>query len=649
MCGIAGFWQFAKRTSAAEMGAVAQAMAASIEHRGPDGRGCWIDETVGVALTHLRLAIIDLSPLGAQPMTSGNGRFVIVFNGELYNYKDMRHDLEGDGIVFRSESDTEVLLEACAHWGIRRAIEKCNGMFALAIYDRAERHLILARDHMGIKPLYWAMMEGNLLFGSELKALRTHPRFEARLDRAAAASFFRFAYVPSPATIYEDVRKLPPGHIMTVETDGSYDIVPYWSLADVAAKALVSRRRISDQDAVDGLECVLRDAVARQMVADVPVGVLLSGGIDSSTVAALAQAQNRQQVRSFAIGFHVDGYNEADHAAAVARHLGTEHTELYVDAAMALDVVPRLPQMYDEPFGDCSQIPTHLVSALTRRHVTVVLSGDGGDELFGGYERYFHARHLTRIPMAMPVTARRLLARLLARLPMQALDTASAHLPSRLRLQRLGTKLSKAGAMLTERGHDMLYRRLMSHWTEEDNPVLDAQEHQNVFWDAGLAERVPHFTERMQFIDSVTYLPDDILVKVDRASMSVALEARVPLLDPRVAAYAWSLAPHQRVRGGMGKWVLRQVLYRHVPPALVDRPKMGFGVPIGEWLRGPLREWCEDLLSERSLAAGGILRPNVIRARWQEHLSGRVNWQYPLWDVLMFESWRRAWLRPSTA
>lgn len=649
MCGIAGFWQFAKRTSAAEMGAVVQAMAASIEHRGPDGRGCWIDETVGVALAHLRLAIIDLSPLGAQPMTSGNGRFVIVFNGELYNYKDMRHDLEGDGIVFRSESDTEVLLEACAHWGIRRAIEKCNGMFALAIYDRVERRLILARDHMGIKPLYWAMMEGTFLFGSELKALRAHPRFEARLDRAAAASFFRFAYVPAPATIYEDVRKLPPGHIMTVQTDGSYDISPYWSLADVAAKALTSRRRISDQDAVDGLECVLRDAVARQMVADVPVGVLLSGGIDSSTVAALAQAQNRRQVRSFAIGFHVEGYNEADHAAAVARHLGTEHTELYVDAAMALDVVPRLPQMYDEPFGDCSQIPTHLVSALTRRHVTVVLSGDGGDELFGGYERYFHARKLTRIPMAMPVSVRRLLARLLAGLPMQALDTASGHLPSRLRLQRLGTKLRKAGAMLTERGHDGLYRRLMSHWTEDDNPVLDAQEHQNVFWDDGLAERVPHFTERMQFIDSITYLPDDILVKVDRASMSVALEARVPLLDPRVAAYAWSLAPHQRVRGGMGKWVLRQVLYRHVPPALVDRPKMGFGVPIGEWMRGPLREWCEDLLSERSLSTGGILRPNVIRSRWQEHLSGRVNWQYPLWDVLMFESWRRAWLRPSTA
>jgi len=305
--------------------------------------------------------------------------------------------------------------------------------------------------------------------------------------------------------------------------------------------------------------------------------------------------------------------------------------------------------MYDEPFGDCSQIPTHLVSALTRRHVTVVLSGDGGDELFGGYERYFHALHLTRIPMAMPPSLRRLLAKVLARMPVQALDRVSGHLPSRLRLQRLGTKLRKAGVMMTEKGRDRLYRRLMSHWTEEDNPVLDTQEHQNLFWDDELAERVPHFTERMQFIDSLTYLPDDILVKVDRASMSVALEARVPLLDPRVAAYAWSLAPHQRVRGGIGKWVLRQVLYRHVPAALVDRPKMGFGVPIGEWMRGPLREWCEDLLSERSLSAGGILRPDAIRQRWEEHLSGRVNWQYPLWDVLMFESWRRVWLAPGTA
>ncbi len=600
---------------------------------------------VGVALAHLRLAIIDLSPLGAQPMTSSNGRFVIVFNGELYNYKEMRLELEDVGIAFRSESDTEVLLEGCAHWGVRKAIEKCNGMFALAIYDRDFRQLTLARDHIGIKPLYWAMMGGNLLFGSELKALRAHPSFKARLDRAAAASFFRFAYVPSPATIYEGVHKLPPGHIMTIENNGSCAMAPYWSMAEVAANALANRRRISDQEAVDGLECVLRDAVARQMVADVPVGVLLSGGIDSSTVAALAQTQNLRRVRSFAIGFHVEGFDEANHAAAVARHLGTEHTELYVDAPMALDVIPRLPHMYDEPFADPSQIPTHLVSALTRRHVTVVLSGDGGDELFGGYDRYFHALRLTRIPMAIPRSLRHLLAKVLTRVPAQSLDAALGH----LRIHRLGTKLRKAGSMLTEKGHDRLYRRLMSHWTEEDNPVLNAQEHQNVFWDDDLANRVPHFTERMQFIDSITYLPDDILVKVDRASMSVALEARVPLLDPRVAAYAWSLAPHQRVRGGIGKWVLRQVLYRHVPPALVDRPKMGFGVPIGDWMRGPLREWCEDLLSERSLCDGGVLRSDVIRQRWKEHLSGRVNWQYPLWDVLMFESWRRVWLGPSTA
>jgi asparagine synthase (glutamine-hydrolysing) len=645
MCGIAGFWEFGTRTPAPKMLATAQAMASSIEHRGPDGRGAWIDEEVGVALAHLRLAIIDLSPLGAQPMTSNNGRFIIVFNGELYNYKEMRRELADLGVAFRSESDTEVLLEGCAHWGIRQAIEKCNGMFALAIYDRETRQLTLTRDHIGIKPLYWAMMGDKFLFGSELKALRAHPAFIARLDRAAAASFFRFAYVPSPTTIYEKVHKLPPGHIMTVDHNGACAIAPYWSMAEVAANALTNRRQISDREAVDGLECILRDAVARQMVADVPVGVLLSGGIDSSTVAALAQTQNPRRVRSFAIGFHVDGFDEANHAAAVARHLGTEHTELYIDAAMALDVIPRLPQIYDEPFADPSQIPTHVVSALTRRHVTVVLSGDGGDELFGGYDRYFHAMRLTRIPMAMPHSIRRLMARVLTRVPAHSLDTTLG----RLRIQRLGTKLRKAGLMLTEKGHDHLYRRLMSHWTEEDNPVLNAEEHQNVFWDDDLPTRVPHFTERMQFIDSITYLPDDILVKVDRASMSVALEARVPLLDPRVAAYAWSLAPHQRVRKGIGKWVLRQVLYRHVPPALVDRPKMGFGVPIGDWMRGPLREWCEDLLSERSLRDGGILRTDVIRRRWREHLSGRINWQYPLWDVLMFESWRRAWLDPSTA
>jgi asparagine synthase (glutamine-hydrolysing) len=536
------------------------------------------------------------------------------------------------------------LLEACANWGVAETTGKLNGMFAFAIFDRRNRQLTMVRDQMGIKPLYWSLRNGTLLFGSELKALRIHPKFDARLDRSAAASFFRFAYVPAPATIYEGVSKLPAGHMVTIDADGHAATSCYWSMEEVAVQGLTRRQEISDQAAVDTLEDLLKDAVARQMIADVPVGVLLSGGIDSSTVAALAQAQNAGQVRSFAIGFHVDDFNEGDHAAAVARHLGTQHTELYVDAAMALEVIPKLPEMYDEPFADCSQIPTHLVSALTRDHVKVVLSGDGGDELFAGYDRYFHARQLTRIPMMLPAWTRRLTARALHHTPTGVLDTASGYLPARFRLQRLGTKMQKAGAMLTEQGQDAVYRRLVSHWNESDNPVIGAQEYKNILWNECLAERIPDYVERMQLIDTVTYLPDDILTKVDRASMSVSLEARVPLLDTRVAEYAWRLAPSQRVRHGLGKWALREVLYRYVPRKLVDRPKMGFGVPTGEWMRGPLRDWCEDLLSERSLRDGGVLRPDLIRRRWAEHLTGRVNWQYPLWDVLMFESWRRAWL-----
>lgn len=646
MCGIAGFWDFQASSNNATLRRLGEAMSASIEHRGPDGDGVWTDETIGLALAHRRLAIIDLSPAGAQPMVSGSGRYVIVFNGEIYNHQEIRETLEKSGATFKGSSDTEVLLEAIAVWGVSQTLVRTNGMFAFALFDRAERRLTLARDQMGIKPLYWSVTDGLLLFGSELKAMRQHPRFEAKLDASAAASFFRFAYVPAPETIYEGVRKLRAGHLVSINADGKVHSSCYWSMNDVASKAVVSRQEMSDEEAVDGLETLLTDAVSRQMMADVPVGVLLSGGVDSSTVAALAQASNQSQVRSFAIGFHVDDFNEANHAAAVAQHLGTDHTEMYVDADMALEVIPRLPHMYDEPFADCSQIPTQLVSALTRKHVTVVLSGDGGDELFGGYERYFHAMRLARLPEVLPPAARRMLARVLMAMPMQPFDAASAYLPQSLVLQRIGTKMRRAGDMLSQYGQDALYRRMVSHWTEDDNPVIDGEEYKNILWDEGLAGRVPNYMERMQLIDTLTYLPDDILTKVDRASMSVALEARVPLLDTRVVSYAWSLANHQRVRGNSGKWALREVLYRHVPRHLIDRPKMGFGAPIGEWMRGPLRDWCEDLLSEKSLRSAGVLHPGKIRHLWAEHLTGRVNWQYALWDVLMFESWRRTWLAP---
>ena len=638
MCGIAGFWSFGTPPRPQDMLRTAAAMSSAIAHRGPYGDGTWLDEGSGLALTHRRLAIIDLSPHGAQPMLSPDGRFVLAFNGEIYNYHDLRRELAAAGEKFLGASDTEVLLVACIRWGVKQAAARCNGMFAFALWDRLQRQLSLVRDPVGIKPLYWTIMGGELIFGSELKSLRQHPRFVPAMDWQAAAGFFRFAYVPGPATIYRGVNKLQPGTVLTLEASGETRSETFWSMEEMLAGA-ASPEVMSDNEAVRRLEALLSEAVRRQLVADVPVGVFLSGGIDSSLVTALAQANSDQPIRSFSIGFHDDEHDEAQHAAAVARHLGTEHNELYVDAAMARDVLPRLPDIYDEPFGDSSQIPTHLVCALTRQHVKAVLSGDGGDELFGGYNRYRHALRLTRLHAVLPARMRDLGAAALRRMPAPALD----RLGSALGLRRVGSRLRKAGTLLAMGGEDALYQALMSQWGGEDCPIADVVEHAGPFQDGGLRGRVPEFLRRMQVLDAMTYLPDDILVKVDRASMAVALEARVPLLDVKVVQLAGQLTRAQRLSGDTGKWALRQVLYRYVPQGLVDRPKMGFGVPVGEWMRGPLRDWCEDLLSERSLAEAG-LRPGLIRERWAQHMSCATDWRYHLWTVLMFVSWRRRWM-----
>jgi len=614
-------------------------MSDAIAYRGPDGEGIWVDQEAGVALAHRRLAIIDLSPLAAQPMLSIDGRFVIIFNGEIYNYRELRQELEGSGDIFRSLSDTEVLLAACMRWGVVQAAARCNGMFAFALWDKHERRISLVRDPVGIKPLYWTVTGDQLIFGSELKSLRAHPRFKPMLDLSAAASFFRFAYLQGPATIYAGVSKLPPGTVLTFESSGTQTSETFWSLEE-ALGGPSQPETMRDDEAVRRLEALLGAAVKRQLVADVPVGVFLSGGVDSSVVAALAQVGSDRPVRSFSIGFHDEEYDEAQHAAAVARHLRTDHTELYVDAAMARDLLPRLPEMYDEPFADSSQIPTYLVSALTRQHVKVVLSGDGGDELFAGYARYQHALHLARLTNAWPALARELGATVLRRLPCRLLDL----LGKVVGLQRLGTRLNKVGRILGEGGEDALYLELMSHWGGADSPLAPIVEYNGIFQDSGFVHRVPEFLRRMQVLDALTYLPDDILVKVDRASMAVALEVRVPLLDVEVIRFAGLLSPPQRLRDHSGKWVLRQVLYRHVPKSLVDRPKRGFGVPVGKWMRGLLREWCEDLLCERSLVESG-LAPGLIRERWAQHLGGKADWSYHIWPVLMFVSWRRKWMR----
>lgn len=641
MCGIAGVLISAAQ-SREQFERDAVAMADSIAHRGPDDHGVWSDPEAGIALTHRRLSIVDLSPAGHQPMASADGRFIIIYNGEVYNHNELRPALEARGIRFRGHSDTEVMLEAFAAFGIEATIKRLIGMFTIAVWDRRERTLTLVRDRLGIKPLYWAKFGGTFLFGSELKALRAYPGWTPRIDRSAVAAFMRHNYIPAPQTIYQGVQKLEPGMILTLPRGGAPHIEAFWGARSVAKAGLANPLRGSDLELTNQLEDLLRDAVGRRMVADVPVGAFLSGGIDSSTVVAMMKAANTGPVRTYTIGFELFGFDEAKHSAAVARHLGTEHTEMTVTAKDALDVVPKLPDFYDEPFADSSQIPTYLVSAMTRQHVTVALSGDGGDELFAGYNRYQLTTRLWRSLALLPRPLRSAIASMITALPADRWTKLLSIIPASVRQRQIGDKLHKFAAVLPCNGETALYRRLVTHW-EPSDIVLDAQEAKGVLWDEQIDQEFPDLLERMQFFDQVTYLPDDILTKVDRASMAVALEARVPLLDHRVVEFAWRLPRTAKIRGGMSKWLLRQVLYRHVPKELVERPKMGFSVPLGDWLRGPLRPWAENLLAEPRLRQAGFFDTARVRQTWDDHLSSRRNHEYMLWNVLMFEGWRDRW------
>ena len=642
MCGIAGFVGAAAQIAGGSVDAVAEGMAASLAHRGPDDQGIWLDGENGTALVHRRLSIIDLSPAGHQPMVCADGRFVITYNGEVYSHQPLGAELAQRGCKFRGHSDTEIILEAFAANGIEPTLKRMIGMFAIALWDRRERTLTLIRDRLGIKPLYWAKFGRLFLFGSELKALRAHPGWTPRIDRNAVAAFMRHNYIPAPHTIYEDVYKLEPGTVLTLPWQGEPQISRFWNARKLARDGGALPLQGTDAELVEQLETLLQDAVGRRMIADVPLGAFLSGGVDSSTVVALMQAARSGKVRTFSIGFDIPGYNEAPQAAAVARHLQTEHTELTVTSKEALDVIPRLPEWYDEPFADSSQIPTHLVSAMTRRHVTVALSGDGGDELFAGYNRYQLTQRFWRTLSLLPRPLRNAAAAALTAVSPDRWTALLAVLPARLRPPQAGDKMHKAASVLRLDSAGAIYRRLVSHW-EPAEIMPQAREPQSLLDDAALAREFPDVLTRMQFLDLVTYLPDDILTKVDRASMAVALEARVPLLDHRVVEFCWRLPRDAKVRGNVTKWILRQVLYRHVPPALIERPKMGFGIPLGEWLRGPLRAWAEALLEERRLRQAGLLDAAMVRRFWQEHIDGRRNWQYLIWDVLMLEAWRERW------
>lgn len=669
MCGLAGCLSASGRQGLAE---TARQMANAIVHRGPDDAGAWVDEAAGLALGHRRLAIVDLSTAGHQPMLSSSGRWVIAFNGEVYNHISLRAALQAAGAapVWRGHSDTETLLAGFEHWGVQATLQRAVGMFAIALWDAATQTLTLARDRMGEKPLYYGWVghgeQRAFVFGSELKALRAYPGFDSPVCRQALTQYLRYMYVPAPRSIYQGMYKLEPGCLLTVQgspplnaptqplrpgqTHGSVSLQRWWSLAGVVE---VGARNplLNEDEAIGLLEQQLTEAVSLQSLADVPLGAFLSGGVDSSTIVALMQRQSSRPVKTFTIGFDEAGFDESPHAQAVARHLRTEHYAMHVTAQMAQDVIPQLPSIYDEPFADSSQIPTHLVCKAARQHVTVALSGDAGDEIFGGYNRYFWGPNVWYKVAWLPLPMRQAMGKLLTTVPVSAWDAMSQ--PMRLAsgmngVSRLGDKLHKLGSrMQTVRNMDDLYRSLISEWQDPAGLVRGAHGQRTVEPTSLLDDPLP--TEglddgalRMMAQDTLTYLPDDILCKVDRAAMACSLETRVPILDHRVVELAWRLPPHMKIRGNVGKWALRQVLYKHVPKELIERPKAGFAIPIGQWVRGPLRAWAEGLLDQHRLQAEGYFHAAPIRKAWAEHLKGQRDHTAKLWAVLMFQAWLEA-------
>jgi asparagine synthase (glutamine-hydrolysing) len=637
VCGIIGYWD----ERGAEV-AIARKMANALQHRGPDDTGVWISTDHKLALGHQRLSIIDLSCAGHQPMKSQCGRYTLVYNGEIYNHQDLRNALQKETgqVVWQGHSDTETLLAGLRHWGLKTTLKRANGMFAFALWDDVERTLILARDRLGEKPLYYGHSGATFFFSSELKGLMQHPNWAGEVNRDALALYMRHNYVPAPFSIYTGISKLPPASYVVVANFGQSVSPPqtYWDFDKIAAAGRTDSNFLPDL-AIDELEHLLGDAIARRMTADVPLGAFLSGGIDSSLITALMQTHSTQPVQTFTIGFGEGAHNEAPHAKAIAGHLGTDHTELYVSPADALAVIPQLPTIWDEPFADSSQIPTYLVSAMARKSVKVCLSGDGGDELFYGYDRYASTYRSWRVLKKLPLPARRLLAMMMRKAPGASLERLLRLLPEQMQIPHLADRLPKLAKLVTQKQGELYYQWAMSHWKDPASLVLGSEEPNTRFHARAQLAQLQSLREQMMYLDSQTYLPDDILTKVDRASMAVGLEVRVPLLDHRVVEFAWRLPHSFKERRGQGKWILRELLARHVPRRLFERQKMGFGVPIEHWLRGPLRDWAEDLLSEQKLRDQGYFAPAPIRKMWQEHLAGTRRWHYYLWDVLMFQAW----------
>jgi len=650
MCGMVGY------LGSVEGCNLLNSMAERITHRGPDDSGVWLDGAAGIALAHQRLSIVDLSPAGHQPMVSASGRYVIVFNGEIYNHLEMRGELEKQSRVssttkeagaknhWRGHSDTETLLAGFEVWGIETTLKKTVGMFAIALWDREEKVLTLARDRMGEKPLYYGFQNKTFLFGSELKALKAHPNFLGEIDRDVLCLYLRHCYIPAPYSIYKGIKKLLPGTYLQVrlgDDASSHALTPkvYWSLADVAAQGVAAPFEGSDTDVIGALDSQLRQSIGLQMVADVPLGAFLSGGVDSSAVVALMQAQSMRPVKTFSIGFDEAGYNEAVYAKAVAQHLGTEHTELYLSAAEAMAVIPLLGKIYDEPFSDSSQIPTFLVSQMAKQDVTVSLSGDAGDELFCGYNRYGLADHWGRIEKA-PVGVRKLVSNVIDLIQSETWDGVFQQISKFKKMpDNMGNKLGKFARVMKSDTIQDAYFSLVSEIDGSKQIVIGATEAETWLRQVGMNASFQDAKQHMMFMDAMTYLPDDILVKVDRAAMANSLETRVPFLDHRVVELAWRLPTAMKMHEGKTKWILRQVLYQYVPQQLIERPKAGFSIPLGDWLRGPLRDWGESLLDEQRLKHDGYFNIHFVRELWGAHLAGRHNHQSLLWSILMFQIW----------
>jgi asparagine synthase (glutamine-hydrolysing) len=640
VCGIAGFIDIAKNKTRERLAYDVQVMAEKLRHRGPDSGGTWADAAAGVALGHRRLAVIDLSPTGHQPMCSADGRYVITFNGEIYNYLTLKEELAGHGHLFRGTSDTEVILAGIRQWGVAPLLKKLIGMFAFGLWDHQDRILFLARDRMGEKPLYYGWSGPAFLFGSELKALRAYSGWRGEINRNVLTLFFHYNYIPAPYSIYHGIYKLLPGtylRLPVIEMSACKPPIPevYWSLKGVAEEGVRNLFSGSDQEVITELDALLKSAVAGQMIADVPIGAFLSGGVDSSTIVALMQARSNRPVKTFTIGFDDAAYNEAGYAKAVARHLGTDHTEVYVTPRQAMEIIPRLPDLYDEPFADSSQVPTFLLAQLTRQYVSVSLSGDGGDEVFCGYNRHVWLDAIWRKIRWIPLPLRRGMAAFLHHMPVQLSET----ILRRIKIGLLSDQVQKLSHILAMDNPTEMYLRLVGFWHQPMELVQNSIEPPSLMSEKDRWPALLDFLQQLMYLESATSLPDDMLVKVDRAAMGVSLETRVPLLDHRIVEFSWRLPRSMKIRMGESKWALRQVLSRYVPRSLIERPKAGFGIPIDVWLKGPLRPWAEHLLDPSRLRQEGYLDYLPVRQKWTEHLSGQNKWQPHIWGVLMFEAW----------